>query len=311
MNHPDDSPFSVKELPEAEWARIEEVVFAELDADPSLPAFAPKKKPLNSWALVAVAAVSIAASVLFMVGVDALAARDENAAPSTQSTRFRGGAEGAELALDDIRLALGPNSQGLAVGSSENGWVIALDAGRVEFVVAPRDERPSFVVQAANTRVEVVGTRFVVARDAEYVEVEVQEGVVRVTHADESNELRAGQHWSTDEESELPAAGLDEAEPSDMEPVAITRPQRRTSDAQVYERAAALEVQNPALAVRLYRQLARSGGPWAEAALFAQGRLEIESGSVESGSRVLRRYLQRYPRGVNAEDARFLLSRSH
>ncbi|MFK8000993.1 MAG: FecR domain-containing protein [Polyangiales bacterium] len=310
MSHPDDSPLCVDELPDAEWARIEEVVFAELDGDPSLPSSSPNKRPRNSVALIAVAALSVAASVLLMVGLDAFAVRDDAAAPTTQSTRFRGGPEGAELALDDVRLVLGPNAQGLAVGSSDSGWVVALDEGRVEFVVAPRDERPRFVVQAANTRVEVVGTRFVVTRDSEHVDVEVREGVVRVTHANEASELRAGQQWSTNEEPVIPEAGPEEAEGSDLDPSARPRPSRRT-DAQRYERAAALEAQDAASAIRIYRRLARGGGPWAEAALFARGRLELESGSPESGARVLRLYLQRYPRGVNAEDARFLLSQGH
>lgn len=309
MSHQDDSPFSVEELADADWARIEEVVFAELDGETSLPTSAPRKRPHYALVLTAVAAASVAASVLLMASLDTFTGRDDSVARTTSSTRFRGGAEGGELALDDIRLVLGPDSQGLAVGSSESGWVIALDEGRVGFIVAPRDERPQFVVQAANTRVEVVGTRFLVTRDGEHVEVEVQEGVVRVTHAGEASELRARQRWSSAEEQN-PQPTV-ETETSDVVPTETPRAPHRLSDTQTYERAAALEAQDPASAVRLYRRLARGGGPWAEAALFARGRLEMESGSAESGSRVLRRYLQRYPRGVNAQDARFLLNRNN
>lgn len=308
MSDQDESEFAVDDLPAAEWAAIEEAVFAELEGEAAAPASA--KRPSNALMLASVAVLSAAVAMLSMVGFGAFE-REAPRPATTHSTRFHGGPEGAEVALDDIRLVLGANSEGLAVGGSDVGWVVALDEGRVEFVVASRAERPPFVVQAADTRVEVVGTRFSVVRHASHVEVAVDDGIVRVTHDGQVQELRAGERWATAlEPSSTPTNETREttvtSEANDgSEPAPPTM--HRPSDTAAYERAAALEAEDPAAAIRLYRRLARGGGPWAEAALFARARLEMETGNIQGGSRALQRYLRRYPNGINAQDARFLL----
>ncbi|MFT5354743.1 MAG: hypothetical protein ACI9KE_001951 [Polyangiales bacterium] len=300
----DGSPFAVEEPTAAQWEDIEEAVFAELEAD-APKSMRPEARRPRIWAFAAVAVLSAAAAVV-VLGAGA-SGSGEVVSDRTSSTRFQGGSEGAELTLEDVRLGLGANARGLVVGNSDRGWVVALEEGRVEFVVAPRRDRPGFVVQASDVRVEVVGTRFFVTRQGEHVEVEVVEGIVRVTADGVARELRAGERWATEEPSS-PSVVIETSEAVSVEQSAPTT-RRRLSDSQVYERAAALEAQDPASAVRLYRRLAR-GGAWREAALFARGRLEVETGNTETGSRVLRRYLQRYPNGVNAQDARFLLGQT-
>lgn len=301
MKH-DNAPFEPEDLNSAQWQEVEEAVFAELDADP--PNDAPVAKPRRSRAgTFGAVALAAAAAGLALVGARAWPSQEPIPARTT-STHFQGGPEGAELALEDVHLALGTNAHGVVVGGSERGWVVALEGGLVEFTVAPRESRPSFVVQADNVRVEVVGTQFAVNRRPDRVDVEVLEGVVRVVVAGQATLLRQGESWTTHEAAEPPVA---ETVPVNVDAEDPPRPPRQFTDAQLYERAAGLEARNPRAAARMYRRLVRNGGAWAEAALFALGRLEIESGNVEAGGRSLRDYLRRFPNGINAQDARFLL----
>ena len=76
-----------------------------------------------------------------------------------------------------------------------------------------------------------------------------------------------------------------------------------------YEVAARLEKTRPDAAARIYRQLVAAGTAWTPSAMFALGRLEAERGNRAEATRALREYLVRYPRGLNADDARTLLQR--
>jgi TolA-binding protein len=59
----------------------------------------------------------------------------------------------------------------------------------------------------------------------------------------------------------------------------------------------------------LYATIEAEGGPWAPTALFARARLLAEQGRTAEARAALSRYLERYPRGPNADDARALLQR--
>ncbi len=74
-----------------------------------------------------------------------------------------------------------------------------------------------------------------------------------------------------------------------------------------YEQAAGLEARDPSRALAIYRRLARGDSAWAATALFALARLELERGQERAARRHLERYLDRFPRGANAIDARRLL----
>jgi hypothetical protein len=74
-----------------------------------------------------------------------------------------------------------------------------------------------------------------------------------------------------------------------------------------YERLAALEPTHPDAARDGYLALARGTSRWADLALFAAARLAVDryDRNVET---LLRIYLQRFPGGVNAADAKQLLA---
>jgi hypothetical protein len=64
-------------------------------------------------------------------------------------------------------------------------------------------------------------------------------------------------------------------------------------------------------ALRIYGELAGGADGWAASALFAQARLEAERGRTPQARALCDSYLQRFPRGPNADDARALLATSH
>ena len=101
---------------------------------------------------------------------------------------------------------------------------------------------------------------------------------------------------------EFPPAAARSPEPS---PPAVTSAALRER----FDSAAALEVRDPVAAARIYRELASGSGPWAANALFAEARLSAERGQREAARALLSAYLDRFPDGPNAADARALLIR--
>ena len=95
-------------------------------------------------------------------------------------------------------------------------------------------------------------------------------------------------------------AGASEAAPPAMTSAALR---------ERFESAAALEVRDPLAAARIYRELASGSGAWAANALFAEARLSAERRQREAARALLSAYLDRFPGGPNAADARALLIR--
>ncbi len=77
----------------------------------------------------------------------------------------------------------------------------------------------------------------------------------------------------------------------------------------LFERATSLERSDPGQASRLYGKLEAGSDSWAQNALYARGRLEASRGNATLARRLLERYLQRFPQGSNAADARAVLRR--
>jgi hypothetical protein len=90
---------------------------------------------------------------------------------------------------------------------------------------------------------------------------------------------------------------------------ARTEPAQSPSPQDEYEAAARVEKLRPDEAEATYRRLAAGATAWAPSALFALARLEADRGDHEDAQRRLHDYLARYPRGINADDARALLQR--
>jgi hypothetical protein len=217
-----------------------------------------------------------------------------------------------ETTLGEAAITLAAHSDVAVAGSDADGWLVRLDAGQVDCKVAPRRGRPPFVVQAGDTKVSVVGTRFTVTRSGSAARVSVSEGHVQVDSGSTHVLLGPGESWPSQPEA-APALEPIEPEPSDepqrVEPVGgkrstyVVTPRAQ----QRFERAARLEAKDPKAALSIYQQLARGKGPWAANALYAQARLELERGRPQKAEPLLRRYLERHPQGMNAGDVRKLL----
>jgi transmembrane sensor len=102
------------------------------------------------------------------------------------------------------------------------------------------------------------------------------------------------------------SAGSADARP-ESPPGAPTAPQVDRDRAE-YDRLAALEATSPGAALDGYRALARGTSRWADPALFAAARLAVDRHDVRAET-LLGIYLQRFPSGANAADARQLLVR--
>jgi hypothetical protein len=231
-----------------------------------------------------------------------------------------------------------PQSAVVVGPETPHGVLIVVDRGSIVCQVAPRASDAPLIVQAGEARVRVLGTRFRVTRLGESARVKVQEGVVEVSSRGGSFRVRAGEEWPAEPVAAEPAETV--AVPSSPVPVADATnrtsgaPGRSTPAAarnrsasavvpaddgrasepppsrqSVFEQAALLERSDPAQASKLYGSLESQGDSWAQNALYARGRLEATRGNRAEARRLLERYLERFPNGSNAEDARAVLAR--
>ena len=104
------------------------------------------------------------------------------------------------------------------------------------------------------------------------------------------------------------AAPAPDATATDPDATARAGAQRRSVQV-LFELAAQLEIRDPEAALRIYEELAAGEDAWAASALFAAARLESERGQSQRARPLCETYLQRFPRGPNADDARTLLAR--
>jgi hypothetical protein len=316
----------IEPLSDVAWARIERGVWGELDAAPAPDVTRDRRWAVRPvWLAVGgalVAAAAIAAVVVMRHPVDRVA--------SDGPSRVTTGDGPSDLTFGDARVSVAPRSAVLLTGSAEAGAVILIERGAASFEVAPRADRPPFVVHAGAVTVRVIGTRFSVARDGDNARVAVDEGVVMVVAPGVHVMLRAGEHWPSalasapviHVPSALASAPPSTAPPSTPPPIpapippplAPTVPSRRPvaptalDPARAFAAAAALEAADPRAALAGYRALARGTGPWAANALYAAGRLAVDRGDATAARADLTAYLRRFPTGPNAADARGLLA---
>jgi hypothetical protein len=330
----------VEPLSRPAWDRVEAGVFARLDrgehllpsADPDAlgfgqPSFGQASFGRGSlgqarrWALAGALAAAASIALFWRFGASHDEAAPNAAAPAAVSApaaprheaRIVSTDAPTETTLGEAAITLAAHSDVGVAGSDAEGWLVRLDAGQVDCKVAPRRGRPPFVVQAGETKVSVVGTRFTVTRTGSAARVSVSEGHVQVDSGSSHVLLGPGESWPSEPEA-APAIEPVEPEPAD-EPVRA-EPARGKRAAYVvtpraqqrFERAARLEAKDPKAALSIYQQLARGKGPWAANALYAQARLELERGRPQRAEPLLRRYLERHPQGMNAGDVRKLLA---
>ena len=232
VRRPDDR-IPVEPLSEARWARIERSLEERLQEDAG--GFGEPAPPIPRWR---------SPRVLWLAGVATIAAgvflartSFRTVAPSAGS-HIETGEAASHLMVGGASILVAPRTEATVSGDEDRGVLVVLDNGEVDCEVAPRHERPPFIVQAGDVRVRVVGTRFAVKREGSDVSVDVARGVVEVDARGETDRVTAGSHWpveaqsSPDEESPArpPAAGVAPVEAtSPSGPVARTPGARRAA----------------------------------------------------------------------------------
>ena len=131
------------------------------------------------------------------------------------------GLTGSLLVVGANSIAVAPESALVVSGDDEHGILAVVERGRVTFSVAPRRTRPPFVVQAGDVGVRVVGTQFTVARTGDGAHVEVAHGVVEVTCAGVTANVRDGETWPAEIANHDPAPESRTAEADRPEPPAL------------------------------------------------------------------------------------------
>ena len=197
-------------------------------------------------------------------------------------------ADAQRLALGAHRVDIAPHSRVEVMPSQGADVDLVLTDGKVELEVDPLPAGHGFRVATSAALVEVVGTRFTVALEDGCTWVAVSEGVVRVTPANgDLDQLRAGARrtYCSAAAAESPEAG------------------------ERWVREALVQVstgRDPARATALLeRYLAHHAeGVFAEDAMFHLGMLYREQGRRADASRLVQRFLERFPNSSRAERLR-------
>ena len=324
-------PPPVEPLSDAAWLRVERQVWRTLDTE--VPVARPARSMRRAWWLAA--PLALAAAAIAIVIATRGAARDPFA--SDEPARVVSGASPSSVSFEDAHVELDANTA-IAMGHEHAQPTVAIEHGAAWFTVAPRRSRPAFVVRAGDVTVRVVGTRFRVARRDEQIEVEVAHGRVEVELHDMMVRLDAGQRWSSAAPNVIRSGDPIQADagtmavpapvtpapppaptPTPAPPAAVpappslpTKPARPSvhepSDRAEYDRLAGLEASSPEAALDGYLALARGTSAWAAPALYAAARLATDRHDYRA-LRLLELYLQRFPHGANATDARQLHAR--
>lgn len=316
----------VEPLSDQRWSRLERSLMERLDAESS-DAVKRSQEPRRRFAgrtwLVAAALVGV------LGGATIAVVQTPEQAVVEQPSRITTGAAASHLALSGLSLDVEPESAVVVGAETPQGLLIVVDRGSIVCEVQPRPSDAPLIVQAGATRVRVVGTRFSVTRMGEEARVKVSHGVVEVSSGGRSTRVHAGEEWPAEvaltapptlpsSEAAAPDNGNTNLAPSERaissrargksSPMVAAAPQSPSSQ-EVFEQATGLERSDPARASELYGSLESGAGSWAQNALYARGRLEASRGNRAEARRLLEQYLERFPNGTNAEDARAVLRR--
>jgi hypothetical protein len=339
-------PPPVEPLSEAAWARVERGVWAQLDAE--RPAGSPPPGPRRWWLVAAPLAAAAAVAVLLIAVRRAPTALDEPARVVTGAAPSSVLFGDSHIELDAATALVMRHEADRPTVTLERGaawFTVAPRLARPAFIVRAGDA----MVRVVGTRFRVLRSeeRIAVEVDHGLVDVNFRGREVAIGGGQRWSSDAPGRIIATavppPANEPVPPAAPATAAPAPAAPAAPApgparphRPARPGSpahpaagsagahpepapgtssaapqvdrDGAEYDRLAALEASSPAAALTGYLALARRTGRWADPALFAAARLAVDRRDARAET-LLGIYLQRFPRGANAADARQLLAR--
>ncbi len=196
-------PPPVDAMSDVEWARVERGLFARLETGTAVRQRAGTHGDgglLGRRALwLAIPALAAAAATLVFMNLrgdaptrDAVADRDD-----VEPSRVVAGSAPSAVSFGDAHIELAATTA-IVMQREHGAPSVLVERGTANFAVAPRAQRPPFIVRAGDTVVRVIGTRFEVARSDERVTVGVEHGIVEVQFRGRIQRVAAGQTWSSD-----------------------------------------------------------------------------------------------------------------
>ncbi len=348
MSDTPSGPPPIDPMSDVAWARVERGLMARLDRGAAADVAA-SAAPRRRWAWLAAPALAAAAAVVVVLALRGAPPATEpgTAGSGDEVSRVVAGDAPSSVSFGDAHVAL--DARSAIVMSREGGSPsVLLERGAASFTVAPRGDRPPFVVRAGDTLVRVVGTQFRVARTDERVAVSVDHGIVDVQYRGTTMRVTAGQAWHSEAPDVVTTIAIATPAPRPAQvagPVTIpapapspapdpgrapVRPPARVttpvapapaikappptpaaaieSDQAKFERLTRLEARDPGAALAGYLELSRGSSAWASVGLYAAGRLAADRGDPRAAT-FLSIYVRRFPTGANVSDARTLLQR--
>lgn len=327
---PSDPP-PVEPMSDVSWARIERGLLSRLDSQTTAPI---ESAPKRRWLYVAIPAIAAAAAITLVLALQgggeppktSPVTDGSSVAIDVEPSRVVSGDSASTVSFGDAHLSLAAKTA--IVMTREGGSPsVLLERGTVDFTVAPRENRPPFVVRAGDTVVRVVGTQFQVARYDEHVDVKVTHGIVDVQFRGNTVRLARDQAWSSENPEAVTQIAQAEVAPPVVDQPAVEKPRPAKPaaakidkpvppsttagvdlDQQKFERIQSLEVRDPQAAIKGYLELANGNSRWAANALYAAGRLAADRGDPRAKT-FLTIYLRRFPKDINARSATTLLNR--
>lgn len=302
--------------------RIERNVFAQLAqmrvadrADAAVPM--PPASNRRAWMFAGLGA-AVAAAVILVVSTKGEAPAPAPIAEDTTPSRIVTpiGGESSFTVGDAVILAASDTSVDVK-RAPDGGITLVVARGAVDCDVAPRNHRPPFHVVAGDVSVEVVGTRFTVARTPS-PRVDVVRGKVRVRAPGGTWLLSAGDSWTppvsgsgVEQVAEQAAPAPDTAieidpavAPHAPAPAPLPTPATVSPHAQ-YQLAQKLEATDTDKAAKMYRAVASSKDAWAAPALFGLAELEAKA-NASLALADCNEYLKRFSTSAQAEDVSWL-----
>jgi hypothetical protein len=186
-------PPPVPTLSDSAIERVERNVFAALDARAIRPDAVPgSRRRLLAFALAGAALTGGVFGVREWRHASAPAATHATAEVATE---FSTTASGSHIDIAGAALDVAPQSAVRVAPGAGGAVVVVLERGAVTCEVAPRTTLAPFVVQAGQTRVTVIGTRFTVRRVGDHAAVSVEHGLVEVADTDMTQLVHAGESF--------------------------------------------------------------------------------------------------------------------